>query len=127
MFVLVVVFAVLGILAVVSLLIGHGPAARTRQTCQSMHRQCAQFVALAEQDSNPLVQLMHATSAVAYADALSALVSEENSKSVLGLSLNELGEKARAVQKKAVTGIQSKAPALRIATKPLAMSAGWDS
>lgn len=125
MFILLVAFGVLAVFAIVSLLIGHGPSARTKQTCETLHQKCAQNVALSEQDNNPMVRLMHATTAVAYSDVLSVMVTDENQKSVLGVNPYELKEEAQRAQKNALVEVQKRAPALQVARPSLAVTAGW--
>lgn len=124
MFIL-IAFGVLVIIAVMSLMLGHGTSARTRHTCETIHEQCAQFIMSSEQDSNPVVQLMHASQAVAYADVLSTIASDENIKNVLGVNTYELKESARRAQRNAITTVRNNAPNLRIPSSALAVSAGY--
>ena len=119
MFLAVIAVCVVVLVAVASMVVGAGSAAKTKQTCVDTQQACAQLILYAEQDTNPMIRLIHATSAVAYADVLNSLSTPENQKQVLGLSSLELKEQAKRAQQNAIDAFQL------IPKSPLAVSAGW--
>lgn len=122
---LLIAFGVLVIIAVASLVLGHGSSAKTKNACELVHEKCAQFVMSSAQDGSPAIQLMHASQAVAYADVLTTIASDENLRNVLGVNIYELKESARNAQRNAIARIRNAAPNLRIPTSALAVSAGY--
>lgn len=116
----IIAVCVIVLIAVVSMTMGSGASSRTKQTCEAAHRECAQLILLAEQDANPVVRLMHASSAVAYANILGQISTPENYQQTLGLSLTELREHAKKAQTDALNGFH------QIPKSPVSMSAGWN-
>jgi hypothetical protein len=122
---LLLAIGVLVVFAVLSLVIGHAPAARTKQTILAIREKTAEFIMLSEQDGDPIIRLMHTTSALAYAEILSIIASEDNQKNILGINPYELKEEARRKQKQALVDIHKKAPNLHTTRPTLARTAGW--
>ena len=109
------VLVVLGIISAVALLsmfAGNGSAARTKQACQKLILQAGKLIASSKQDGNPLFAVIDATAAVAHAEALAMVSSDENLTTVFKTTSSELLTTAQEQQRRAIKDLGGEFPSL---------------
>ena len=121
------VLVVLGIVSAVALLsmfAGNGVALRTKQACRKLIEQSGKLIASSKQDGNPLFAVIDATAAVAHAEALSMISSDENLAIVFKTTSSELLATAQEQQRKAIKALGSEFPSL-LPDEQSALISGW--
>jgi hypothetical protein len=75
--------------------------------------QASKWHTTARQDSDPMISLIHANYALAYANVARALAPESGTEQLLGIRLNELIYYLEADQKRALQSLASQYPGLK--------------
>jgi len=99
---------VIGVIVLVSLLsflTYPGEARKTVSAGRTLVQNAAQLIDVSAQDENPMFALVHATEALTYARALAMLGHEDNIRRLYALTPQELIERARDRQTKAMQAI----------------------
>ena len=91
---------------------------------KALVRQSAHFCGLADQDSNAVVALLHATSAQAYITAARSIVSDAALERSCHVNAAELQNAAEAKQRRAVAHINHACPSMKVQSDQL-RAAGW--
>jgi hypothetical protein len=86
--------------------------------------QCTRWNGMAQQDSNPLIQLIHCDYALAYAQVARNLVSAEDIEKITGIDINELVHYMEDCQSYAIQKIGNEAPKIKVEGS-YSVGSGW--
>lgn len=87
-------------------------------------RQSARYAALADQDSNAVISMLHSTYALAFVTAARKLATDSALRRLSRVDVAELQNAAEAKQQRALSHINAQAPGLAVQSDQLRF-AGW--
>ena len=90
----------------------------------SLMRQSARYSVLADQDSNALISMLHATYSLAYVNAARKLASDRTLRRLTRIDAGELANAADAKQQRALAHINQGCPDIAVHSDQLRL-AGW--
>lgn len=123
-----VVVLVLLVCGLVAYFVGKAQTSHTKKNLplvQRLIREASRWGTSSAQDSSPLVSLMHANYALAYARAARELMSETEIARMLRIDLSELIHYLTAQQEKAVQKCSRVCPELIPDAGPISVASGW--
>lgn len=90
------------LISILSTYIGTPASNKTQKAAKNFIEECVKLINEAQQDSNPIFALVHATEALTWAKALSQLSGEANISKIFGPDALDLERKAKAAQEYSV-------------------------
>lgn len=96
------------------------------QRIKSMIEHAARWNAMAQQDSNPVMQLIHCNYALAYAQATRVIASDRDIENITGIDVHELMEYLQQCQAFTVNNINQQCPQVKI-DGVYSVGAGWST
>ena len=118
------VVAMVVALALLSLHANPSRAALRSGALSSLMRQSARYSVLADQDSNALISMLHATYSLAYCNAARKLASDQTLRRLTHIDASELANAADAKQQRALAHINQGCPDMAVHSDQLRL-AGW--
>ena len=112
------------VLALLSLSTQSSRASLRSGSLSSLMRQSARYSVLADQDSNALISMLHATYSLAYANAARKLATDRTLRRLTRIDAGELANAADAKQQRALAHINAGCPDVAVHSDQLRL-AGW--
>lgn len=119
---------VLAVIAIVALLSKtattslNGTNDATRKNIKNLVKQSQYWHTVAAQNTNPLLQLLHTSKALAYAKIARKLATEREVNKITGTDINELIYDLEIAESKGLQYLSQKFPELAVGT---ALASGW--
>ena len=119
-----VVLGIVSFISLLSIITTNSYSDRTKSACGNLVELSSKLVATSKQDSNLMFAVIDATAAVAHAESLGMVSSDDNLKSLFKTSAYELLNVAKAQQKSAIKNLGAYYPDL-MPDQDDALGAGW--
>lgn len=92
---------------------------------QVLVEQATRWNSLAQQDTHPIIRLIHSNYALAYAQVTRNLISAEDIETITGIDINELCHYLEDCQAQALQKIGHQVPQLKIENSIFSAASGW--